>query len=336
VLAYFRQAVALDSTLGNAYGFLGIEYGARAGAALRAGNIAEMRKQLRLGKDHGGYPPWLIEYNRNILRSVPHHALLFVGGDTELNPLRYLQAVEGYRTDVTVLSVPAMDRPSHVAVYEHGIPGVMPPAPMNLTDTHIQDAHPYKWQPNLITIPLPNLVQKRYTTEKDMMQWQVAPDMQLTTNTDRTFLSVKGAVVIDILRTNQFQRPVFYSLGTGLDMRFGLDAFARTTGLAMEITPVQHQKKTVDINPERTAQVMLSPDHFMEFQTYATLPMPRFTSGLQNYFAVYAQLLRYYKQQGDQENIEKIMDFIETHFSAEVYPPVADIKRQLRRFVHSK
>ena len=105
VIRYLQKAVALDSSLGNAFYFLGVEYGARVRTGMHHENYSRMRAESQQGVDSGGYPPWLLEYNQNILRSVPEEAILFVGGDAEATPLLYLQAVKRMRTDVSIIAI---------------------------------------------------------------------------------------------------------------------------------------------------------------------------------------------------------------------------------------
>src|SRR6056297_2384051 len=98
VLEYLQKAIELKPDYGNAYYFLGSEYGARAHNYMAKNKLDKAKEQLILGHQAGGYPDWLLEYNRNILRSVDKNGILFTGGDGELNPLLYLQVVENIRT----------------------------------------------------------------------------------------------------------------------------------------------------------------------------------------------------------------------------------------------
>jgi hypothetical protein len=77
----------LDPDLGDACYMIGAEYGARALADLQRGDLAGAAQQYRLGREAGGYPDWMVQAARNVLRSCPPGTLLFVGGDAMASPL---------------------------------------------------------------------------------------------------------------------------------------------------------------------------------------------------------------------------------------------------------
>ncbi len=60
ILGYLHKAVELNPGYGNAYYFIGAEYGVRAWNAMRRRDINKMRKEIRTGREQGGYPDWLI------------------------------------------------------------------------------------------------------------------------------------------------------------------------------------------------------------------------------------------------------------------------------------
>jgi hypothetical protein len=69
ILRFLGRAVQLDSALGDAYYFIGAEYGCRYREALGRGDVTQARVDLRTGRAKGGYPDWAVEYSRNMLRS---------------------------------------------------------------------------------------------------------------------------------------------------------------------------------------------------------------------------------------------------------------------------
>lgn len=55
------------------------------------------------GKKRGGYSDYILALNRSVLDACSKHAILMVSGDNLTFPLLYLQMVENYRTDVSVV-----------------------------------------------------------------------------------------------------------------------------------------------------------------------------------------------------------------------------------------
>lgn len=70
----------------------------------------EARAMLR----EGLYDSFLLEGARNLLRSCPPKAVLFTWGDNDTYPLLYVQALEGFRTDVRVVNVSFLQVPEYI------------------------------------------------------------------------------------------------------------------------------------------------------------------------------------------------------------------------------
>ena len=68
--------------------------------------IAAMKK----GRERGGFPDWMLEYGKNLLMSCDDNALLFTGSHSDTNAAWYLQFVENYRSDVTVIPIGLLDQ----------------------------------------------------------------------------------------------------------------------------------------------------------------------------------------------------------------------------------
>ncbi len=143
VLAYLRKAIELDPHHGNARYFLGAEYGARGLDEIRGGRAHGAIEQYRPGREHGGYPDWLLEYAHNTLRSCAPGAILFVGGHADFVPIAYVQTVEQYRQDVPVTPVGLLDRLWFVLLLKTGLTAILPPAPVSWTREQILELPPF-------------------------------------------------------------------------------------------------------------------------------------------------------------------------------------------------
>lgn len=133
ILSYLGKVLDLNPKLGNARYFIGAEHGVRFGKALIAGDIEQAKIELKAGYNKGAFPAWMIEYGRNILNACEPNAILFVGGDAEVNPIRYLQFVEGYRTDITVIPAALTNIPSFVLFLKDGLKDLVPSIPTSWT-----------------------------------------------------------------------------------------------------------------------------------------------------------------------------------------------------------
>jgi tetratricopeptide (TPR) repeat protein len=317
VLRYLNRAVELDPGIGNAFYFIGAEYGARAREELRTGNVPGAAEQFRLGRARGGYPAWLMEFGRNLLKSCPPDAILFTGGDADTNPVEYLQIVEGYRPDVTVIPTALLERPWFVALLKSGLDGAVRQAPVSWSERQIMDMHPYKWQTNTIRIP----VAEKHRTKHEAIDWELVPDQNGRLNTGR-------AAIADILATNRFMRPVVYSSGVSNAAIEGLGPYIRVTGIARELLP-EEVREEVDV--EATSALMLDPRNFEAVPTLRTQDMPRVSGLMVNYRASYLYLALHYSRADDVEMVTRIIGAMKENVPEDVVPMPESLREAVER-----
>jgi len=86
------------------HNMIGHLFGSRALWYLREGKFDEARKEMIEGMNQGGFTPAQIEVCRLMLDLCDSNAIFFPAGDDDTFPVMYLQMVEGYRSDVSVLN----------------------------------------------------------------------------------------------------------------------------------------------------------------------------------------------------------------------------------------
>ncbi|UCG61062.1 MAG: tetratricopeptide repeat protein [Candidatus Zixiibacteriota bacterium] len=322
VLSYLRKAIELDPKLGNAYYFLGAEYGGRARDAMRIGNAEEAIEQFRRARNAGAFPDWLLEYGRNELRSCEPDAILFVAGDAETNAVEYLQCVEKYRTDITAIPAALMERPWAIKMFRDGVEGCIRPAPMSWTDYQILDMHPYKWKQNPIRVPVPESIRQSANIEQISFEWEIDPD--LGNGEELKYLSAGRAALSDILITNQWQRPIYFSMGCPLSK--GLEQYIQTTGFVRQLLPY-HVAGDIDI--ARTESLVLDEGNYTSLHTLIDNDMPRVSQLLQNYRFLFLSLAYQYAQSGDMDKARAVFTSMKTHLPENILPVTEPYKRNL-------
>lgn len=95
---YSGEIIALDP-----YSKLTSEWGALATSYLYNYNQQAARAAFIEGKKQGGFSEYLLAIHRKTLAACAPNAILISSGDIQFFPLLYLQEVEAYRTDVTII-----------------------------------------------------------------------------------------------------------------------------------------------------------------------------------------------------------------------------------------
>jgi len=319
ILNFLNRALELGDDTDDAYFFIGVEYGQRMLQALFEKDLGRARNLIRTGYEKGGYPDWLIEYARNTLKTCDQNTILFVGEEAESNPLRYLQLVENFRTDVTVLPMPLLNYSWFVMAAAKGELGTGTPAPISWSDRQILGRRSYVWSPDTLTINVPAEVWNVYTGENEpgKMEWAIEPD--LSTHSAR-FLSPQKALLIDIIETNNWKRPIFISNGCPRLYTEGLEEYLQRSGLAAKLLPVNAKESGNEINLARIKEVLLDPASYEHFHDLTAHPMPRVSSLLNNYRATLLGVVVEKIAQNQMKEARDIFDQVDKLVPASVFP----------------
>lgn len=314
VLVHLQRAVELDPGLGDAFYFIGAEYGARAHAQLQRSDAESARAEYREGREAGGYPDWLLEYGRNTLDSLAPDAILVTGGDADANPIQFLQWVDGHRPDVTVIPLALLERPWFVSHLKRGVEGLVVPAPISWSEAQIQAMRPYKWKKNAVHIPIPEAVRATYGTDAESLVWELTPDLR-GDGPDR--LSAGRAALADILVTNAWARPVYFSTGCPPSAWSGLTSYLQQTGMAMHVLPVE---APLAVDAEPTRRILLDASRFAALVTLPATEMPRASTLLHNYRSCLLRLVHHHLQQGERQLAATALAAMRRNVPADLLP----------------
>lgn len=288
-----------------------------------------------------------VDSAKNLLDSCAPNAILFTNGDNDTFPLWYAQEVEGYRTDVRVAVLSYLNTDWYIdqmmdPSYESE------PWPLSLGDENYQqgtnDFLPFVERPQvaagidlqqyislikqnhpalqvqygkstLLTMPTHNFflnvnkakvkqmgfVAQDYANQiVDRMEWTVT----------KSLLEKKHLVMLDLLATNNWERPVYFSTTVNSDDYIGLSKYFQLEGLAYRVVPVEAPAESGGIlNKEVMYKNMMerflfrnfdNPDIFYDENYY------RFSANARDKFATLAAA---YLAEGDDARARQIVDY---------------------------
>lgn len=216
------------------------------------------------------------DYASNFLESCAPNAIIFTYGDNDTYPLWYAQEVEGIRKDVRVvnLSLIAVDwyidllrrRVNDSPAIKLSIPSealrgsrrnqlLYPGSSQNNGEMSIQqflqfiaENHPLPLQNGSTTesyIPTKSVylpVNRQAAIKSGLI---TAADTNVVDRIPLNFASVEyltkdDIAILDVIASNVWERPIYFSVTTRQDKFFGLDDYMQLEGLALRITPVPH------------------------------------------------------------------------------------------------
>ncbi len=257
-------------------GFTGKNLAVMLSALLGVGVVSLMAQQGWDDHDRSGrYTALAIA--ENYLNSCAPNAILFANGDNDTFPLWYAQEVEGIRTDVRVVNLSLLNTEWYIdqmkrKAYDSD------PVPFSLTkdkyrqgnhdvtyliedeglkDTYVdvkalfgilaQDDSKLKMNTSQIGM-IDYFPTKKFMVTYDsaslMKTGSIPYDMAGHLDTIRWEIKVQGIekaslMIMDLLATNDWKRPVYFVMTTGADTYIGLEKYFHLEGLAYRLLPVK-------------------------------------------------------------------------------------------------
>jgi len=197
------------------------------------------------------------DYARNALATLEPDAILFTNGDNDTFPLWYLQIVEGFRTDVRVINLSLLNTGWYVKQLRDERPTV--PLSPEFDDAMIascidgtgDEAFSWRyWGADLwagapvppFTMPMQGLTGGPYLIRVDPVMAIPMGDGKKEPN----FLRVQDRMILEIVRANQWKRPVYFAVTVARDNFVGLDRNLRMDGLAYRVMDTPQTENYLD------------------------------------------------------------------------------------------
>ena len=226
------------------------------------------------------------DFGANYLESCEPNAVIFTNGDNDTFPLWYAQEVEGIRTDVRVCNTSYLQTDWYIdqmkkQAYESAplpiswksedyiqgsrdaayvFPITEKPVDLNTALEFVRSNDPkFKKIPG-ISQELDYIPSKTLTYQVDsakamaMVDEKYAPyvlrEMTIDLN-NKEVLGKHELIVLNMLQTNNWNRPIYYAITVSPDQFVNLDPYFQQTGLAYQLVPMKTQGTVNAINSDK-------------------------------------------------------------------------------------
>lgn len=232
------------------------------------------------------------DFASNLLGQLPPDAILLTSGDNDTFPLWYLRVVEGLRPDVNVVNIPLTNTSWYIEDVLCAPGGLA----FSKSAPGMADLHPLSWKEREVALPEPSA--DGATAPPDSVRLHVSPTAA------SQYLLVQDQVVLDMLETNRWKRPVMIATTVSPSVLPWLRDHLRLEGLAYRLVPTKDPDPAVEIMKSNLLQ------HY-RYRGYAdpgvTIDDTSRWMG-RNYYAAFATLARAARDDHDPEGCAAVVE----------------------------
>ena len=173
------------------------------------------------------------DYAANALLGLPANAIYFTVGDNDTFPVMYLQSVEGVRPDVTIINLSVANIPR----WPDQLTGRDATFPLSLSLARRAALAQRPWTDTSVVLPVGEPAERfglvAGAAILDSMTLNVRPAYG-------DHLLPAEVVLLDIVRTNAWKRPLAFAITGGQSAMEWLTPYGRMEGLYFRIVPVRN------------------------------------------------------------------------------------------------
>jgi len=266
----------------------------------------------------GNYVPY--DYSYNILQTCEPNAIIFTNGDNDTFPLWFLQYVYGIRQDVRLINLSLLNTSWYIKQLKHEEPKV----PISLSDEEIENIGIYPWpKKQKIRIPVPDWAYERELedlkargelTGKEEKTGEIV--FELAPTLGGRALRVQDLMILNILYTNNWKRPIYFAVTVSPENMIGLNDYLRMDGMAFKLVPFPKQ----GLSPSRLHKNLFEVFQFRGLNDPSVYLDEKTQALLINYRSAFIRLAAHYLKKGQKEKAAEVLDRMSQVIPEEVRP----------------
>jgi len=242
------------------------------------------------------------DYAHNILNSCEEDAILFTNGDNDTFPLWFLQEVERIRRDVKVVNLSLLNTNWYIKQLRDFEPRIA----IKYSDQYIDDV---LCGPDIEAIIRAGRVDGVERSTGRVLPWSAkevtAAGLKWTMPAAKGYslLRVQDVMVYNIIRWNQWTRPVYFAVTVAGENKIGIDDYLSMEGMVFRLERTKGQL----MNAERSRHNLWDVYRYRGINDPAVYKNENTSKLLSNYRAAFSQLIHTYWTQGETEPLYEAM-----------------------------
>lgn len=280
-------------------------WGSVAMTYLYSDNPDSARWAFKHGQEEGGFYTAIMEYNKNIMASCEKNAILFTNGDNDTYPMWFLQFIEKYRRDITVVNLSLVNIPWYIKQLKNSYPFGENNLFLTLTDMNIDSLRTRLWEDQKVEIP----VNHDPLNKVGKIAWFVKPTI------DGKAIRVQDLILIEILKSNDWNRPVYFSTTVYEGNKIGLGNNLTLEGLVYKLTSHEEQTSKEKLYSNLTnvyTYYGVNDKHIDYVEEMQNL--------YQNYRHSFVTLAKLYDETGQKENVAAVLEMMDKALPESLLP----------------
>jgi hypothetical protein len=251
------------------------------------------------------------DWARNVFATLPENSIIYCFGDNDTHPLWYLQAVENARPDVAILNIGL----TNIRWYIHQIAEHHPDLLFHNGDPALSFG-PRPWTDTTISIP----------AEIDREEFDLGEEIELPDSVHLTvtpdlagkYILPQHSLLLNLIKNNQWQRPIYFSIGGQGILPEWLAPYLRFEGLAFRLVPVPQ----VPLNPDILARNLMEEYSYRGYSDEGIyLDDVTRKNGI-DYLTGLLQLAQIMVEKDDQRAYQEIRRFVKNNLPPEKLQPL--------------